>query len=85
MTIKQLITKLEEQLKETGDVPVILAADSEGNEYGTTNLKHTLCPIMDNDDRVIGLALFPWEEHIMDADEACFRDRSATLQNILEE
>ena len=41
MTIEDVIMRLKEFKKIHGDIPVILAEDTEGNEYGT--LKKDKC------------------------------------------
>ena len=76
MKINDLMTRLISIQKDYGNVPVVLSTDSEGNSFGTTDKQISVCPIMNNEDKVIGVAIFPFEEGYYDSIEAVQADRS---------
>lgn len=70
MTIDQLITALEvikKELKEktdnTGNIPVLLSIDPEGNGYSTMNPKWSFC-YEANSKMGNVLIIYPYEENI---------------------
>lgn len=76
MKINDLMTRLISIQKDYGNVPVVLSTDSEGNRFGTTDKQISVCPVMNNKDKVIGVAIFPFEEGYYDSIEAVQADRS---------
>lgn len=76
MKINDLMTRLISIQKDYGNVPVVLSTDSEGNSFGTTDKQISVCPVMNNKDKVIGVAIFPFEEGYYDSIEAVQADRS---------
>jgi hypothetical protein len=70
MTINQLITALEvikkelkEKVKNTGDIPVLLSIDPEGNGFSTMNPKWSFC-YEPNSKMGNVLIIYPYEENI---------------------
>ena len=76
MKISELIKKLEISIKEFGDLPIIVSADSEGNSFGTLNTR-SICLIQDFDtSEPKGICLYPFADGFCDADRACsFKDK----------
>ena len=77
MKITELIIRLQAELKASGDVPVILASDTEGNSYGITDRIHSFTSVFDKSNRVIGVVLFPYREHIDNPEDACNYDQKS--------
>lgn len=66
MTIEDVIMRLQEFKKVHGDIPVILAEDTEGNGYGT--LKKDKCFFWSEKNGQKVLIINPFKEHL-DYDE----------------
>jgi len=81
MTINQLIKQLEQYKKDYGgDTPVVLSADTEGNAYSTLEgsdgeNNRSICPIMNDNDKVIGVCLWPWVEGFDQPEDACYASK----------
>lgn len=76
MTIERLIKTLQEIKKEIGNVPVVMANDSEGNNWGTLKAPLSFCRLTNNEgDKVLGLGLFPYDEYLEDYEDAIMLSR----------
>ena len=75
MKLNEFIETLQVIKKDYGNVPVVLSTDSEGNSFGTTDKQISVCPVMNNKDKVIGVAIFPFEEGYYNSIEAVQADR----------
>lgn len=71
MTLKELIAALQAIKKDIGNVPVVLASDSEGNSWGTLNAQHSFCCVRNIEgDKVLGLGIYPFADGFYDGVEA---------------
>lgn len=75
MLLNDLIKHLQLVQKDYGNVPVVLSTDSEGNSFGTTDKQISVCPVMNNKDKVIGVAIFPFEEGYYEVEDAIKESR----------
>lgn len=75
MTVRELTNKLLEFEKKYGkDIPVILSSDSEGNAFNTTDARSSLCPVANDNHKVIGICVFPYKEGFRELEEAIAED-----------
>lgn len=71
MTLKELIAVLQTIKKDLGNVPVVLASDSEGNSWGTLNAPSSFCCVRNIEgDNVLGLGIYPFADGFYDEFEA---------------
>lgn len=75
MKVKELVKELNKYMAQYGDdLEIIVSHDEEGNCYGTID-KQSLSLVLDNPEggsnKPVGVVIYPWEEGIEYAEEAC--------------
>ena len=76
MTIKELIEELTQfGLRYGLDKPVVMSVDAEGNSYSTLEHNDCLSTVEDENNKVIGACIWPWDEGFYDYVDACLNKR----------
>ena len=72
MTVGQLIEELTQfGLRYGLNKPVVMSVDTEGNSYSTLEHNDCLSEVEDENGKIVGACIWPWNEGFDDYVEAC--------------